>query len=213
MSIVIPSTWDKVTLENYYPFERTLGEDEFEGWEELSAEELEVKKLDLRVKRACFLSDSDPEDIMQMTIEELSAVDKLIKTPYPSKAKNTFKFKGKRFRVLLDPRKWDAWRYQAIMNECRNEGGGNIHKLMYLVTVEVKHKWSKKEIKIEPDEIEQRINDFKQLSVAVANPIGVFFWNLYNVLTEVTLSYSETEMEKLTKITKEAEDSLRNMDG
>lgn len=211
--MTIPTTWDKVTLENYYPFERTLGEENFKGWEELTQEELEVKKLDLRIKRACLLTDIEVEDALKMTMEQLSAVDVLIKTPYPGKVRKSFKFKGKRYKVLLDPRKWDAGRYQSIMNECRNKDSDNVHKLMYLVSVEVKNRFSKKEIELDPDEIEARINEFKQLPVSIANPIGVFFWNLYKLLTELTLSYSEIEMQKKLKMMKKEEDSLRNMAG
>jgi hypothetical protein len=200
---MIPATWQEVTLENFYPLERTLKEEPKD----------EVEKHDLLVKRACFISDMEVEEVQELTMNELLVVDKLLRTPLPTKLNLSFKLNGRLYVVKLDPTKWDAWRYKAVMNECRNIGSDNLHKLMFLVSVEIKNRFSTKEIKCPPEEVEERMEEFKQLSVALANPLVVFFYNLSNDLTENILSFSEAQMKKMKMTLNQETDYLKNSDG
>lgn len=200
---MIPTNWSQVTLENFYPFARTLEE----------TPKTDLEEFDLMVKRACFLSDMDVEDIMQLPEDEINKVNNLLRTPYPTKINKYIRHKGQLYRVILNPNAESAWRYKAIMNECRNEKGDNLHKILYLCCVPIKSMWNKKEVTIPAHEVEELMNGFKQLPYSIVNPIVVFFCNLSKSLTENILLYSEDQMKKMKTIVDKQIDSLKSMDG
>jgi len=181
---MIPTNWSQVTLESYVPFQKTLDE----------VPETELQKHDLRVKRACLLANVEPEVIMNMTMDEIAKVDDLIKSPRPTKIVKSFRINGQTYRVKLDPRKYNAGEYMAVMNACKDNGGENLHRILFLVCEPVNN-WGRKK-KFTPDEFEARMKDFKQLPVSIAYPIAVFFWTLSRKLTDVILDYSEETMTK-----------------
>ena len=199
---MIPTNWSQVTLENFYPFARTLSEEP----------KTELQMLELMIKRACFLSNEEVEVIEDLPAEELNKVNELIATPYPTKINKFIRFKGQLYKVILDPRKEKSWRYKAIMNECRKEGD-NLHRLMYLCCVPIKSILNQKEIEVPAHEVAERMESFKQLPISIVNPIVVFFCSHSKTLTENILSFSDQELRKMNKTIQEEIEYFKNMDG
>jgi hypothetical protein len=82
----------------------------------------------------------------------------------------------------------------SVMNQLKDSKIENLHKVIFQVCREVD--WKGKTIEIDLKELPARIESFKQLPLKVANPISVFFWSLCDTLTEDTLQYSISQMEK-----------------
>ena len=182
---MIPSSWDSVTVESYVPFQKTLSENP----------QSESEAYDLRIKRACLLANVDVDEVLNLPHKELMKVDDLLKKPIPTKIIKRFRLKGHLYQAHLDPRKYTAGEYMAVMNACKDKGAENIHRILFLVCRPINKVGSI--ITIPPDEVEQRINDFKELPVSIGYPIALFFWNLSKKLTDATLDYSTEILKKV----------------
>lgn len=114
------------------------------------------------------------------------------------------KIDGRVFEFELDAQKLDAGSYITIMDvlkRAKEEGVLNyIHKILAEMATE-------KGKKADADVAELF---YKNLTVDVAYPIGVFFWKLSNALMQRILPYLASQMEMKVS---ELEDLLSNGDG
>jgi hypothetical protein len=182
---MLPSNWNDITIEQYVAVYKTLSE------EPKDAE----AQLNLLVKRVCLLTNQEPDWVEDnCTMQDLARMQDFLKSDLPTKLITDFKFEGRRYKVDIDPTKYDAGRYMSVMNQLKDSKIENLHKVIFQVCREVD--WKGKTIEIDLKELPARIESFKQLPLKVANPISVFFWSLSDNLTDVTLQYSISQMEK-----------------
>jgi len=199
---MIPKSWDNVTVEQFVLVEKTRNE--------VPANELAA--IDLRIKRACYLTDEEPEDVMNWSMEELIKVDALMNTPLPEgKIINQFRLNGQLYTFRMNPNKLSADEYMTIMNTAKDSSLENLHKILF--NIAQPRKWYGKKMTIKPEDVEKRIADFKQLPLKIANPIAVFFWTLSNNLTDAILDYSIDKMNQVNKTLREEIECLKDMDG
>lgn len=191
---MIPKNWDNITIDQYAALKKT---------ESVKPKD-ELEEHDLRVQRACIITGLDLNEINSWPFKELLKVDDLMKTPLPTKIIKTFRLNGKLYRFRENPKKYSGGEYCAIMNACKDASVSreselkSMHRLCYLICKPVNILGFKQKI-TEPEEIEKRIDDFKQLPLKIANPMALFFWALSETLTDAILVYSTDQMNMMNK--------------
>lgn len=219
---MIPKSWDNVTIDQYVAIKKT----------EAIIPKDKLEEHDLRVQRACILTDLDLDVINAWSFEELLKVDKLMEANLPTRVVKRFKLNGKRYRFKENPYTYNGGQYCAVMNACKEGGIENLNRLCYLISEPINF-WGKRQTTNDeyfnslladrmlkrpkptplPYEILQLMEDFKQLPLKVANPMAVFFWTLSEVLTDAILDYSTKKMKKITEQVQKEISYLEGTDG
>lgn len=199
---MLPKDWNDITIEQYVAVYKTLSE------EPKDAE----AQLNLLVKRTCLLTFKEPEWIEDnLTMNDLAKMQDFLKSDLPTKLITRFRFKGRRYKVDLDPTKYDAGRYMSVMNQLKDSKIDNLHKVIFLICREVD--WKGKTIEVPLNELGERIESFKELPLKIANPVSVFFWMLSNNLTNDILKYSIDMIQKANQKIVEETNYLEDMVG
>lgn len=196
----IPKDWSDITVGQFQEYQKTLGEEPNNVLEE----------QDLLERRAMALTGFDWDQLGQLTMKQLYAINNIPKTDIKGKLKKRIKVAGRRYRVILDPTKEESLRYKMVMNACK-EKDVQLHRLMFSVCVPIN--WMGKDQDLKPYEVQERLNEFKSMPMTIANPIVVFFWNLSNDLTQSILQFSNSKMKEMNKMVTTEIDSIKNMAG
>lgn len=199
---MIPATWDNVTIDQYVAIKKT----------EAIVPKDKLEEHDLRVQRACILTGLDLDVINAWSFIELLKVDTLLSTAPPTKVVRHFRLNGNYYTFRENPKKYSGGEYSAVMNACKDGGLNNLHRLCYLISQPTNLLGFKKKV-TDPEDIEKRIEDFKQLPLKIANPMAVFFWTLSENLTDVILDYSAKKMTKITAAVQKEISYLEGTDG
>ena len=190
---MIPSNWDKVTIEGYVAFTNSLKE----------KPENNVDIINLQIKRVCYLTGCEPEEAEALSTKGLGAINKLVNTPKPQKLITRFKLNGINYRFKLLSGVRTGGEYAAIMNAVKGGQLENLHHVMFLISEPIKRHWlffwKWKAYEFEATDIPQRIQDFKQLTLDIANPAAVFFSRLSKELTSLLLDYSVDQLKEMTE--------------
>jgi hypothetical protein len=185
---MLPKNWNDITIEQYVAVYKTLSEDPKDA----------EAQLNLLVKRVCLLTNQEPDWVEEnCTMQDLAKMQDFLKSDLPLKLITDFRFEGRRYKVDIDPTKYDAGRYMSVMNQLKDSKIENLHKVIFQVCREVD--WKGKTIEIDLKELPERIESFKQLPLKVANPISVFFCALSESLTNDILQYSISQIQTATK--------------
>lgn len=185
---MLPSNWNDITIEQYVAVYKTLSEDPKDA----------EAQLNLLVKRVCLLTNQEPDWVEEnCTMQDLAKMQDFLKSDLPTRLITDFRFEGRRYKVDIDPTKYDAGRYMSVMNQLKDSKIENLHKVIFQVCREVD--WKGKTIEIDLKELPARIESFKQLPLKVANPISVFFCALSESLTNDILQYSISQIQTATK--------------
>jgi hypothetical protein len=199
---MLPKNWNDITLEQYVAVYKTLQEEPTES----------EAILNLLIKRVCLLTNKEPEWVEDnCTMNDLAKMQEFLKAPLPTKLITRFKFNGKRYKVDLDPTKYDAGRYMSVMNQLKDNKIENLHKVIFQICRQVD--WKGKTIDVDLNTIQETIEGFKQIPLKVINPISVFFCSLSENLTQSILEYSTQEMTKATELLQTEIDYLKDSDG
>jgi len=199
---MLPKDWNDITLEQYVAVYKTLSE------EPKDAE----AQLNLLIKRVCLLTNQDPgwvED--NLTMNDLAKMQDFLKVELPQKLIRSFRFNGKRYKVDINPTKYDAGRYMSVMNQLKDNKVENLHKVMFQICREVN--WYGKTIEKDLSKLAEEIESFKQLPMKIVNPISVFFCLLSEHLTNGMLKYSTEQMSKAKEALQMEIDYLADMAG
>ena len=182
---MLPHNWNDITIEQYVAVYKTLEE------EPKDAE----AQLNLLIKRTCLLTFKEPEWVEDnLTMNDLAKMQDFLKSELPTKLIADFRFKGRKYKADIDPTKYDAGRYMSVMNQLKDSKIDNLHKVIFLICREVD--WKGKTVEVPIEELGQRIEDFKELPLKIANPLSVFFYSLSDNLTKDILEYSTELMKK-----------------
>jgi len=208
---MIPKKWDKITIEQFVNLQATTKEEP----------KTELDKFNLNIKRVCYLTGLEVEEALKLPTSVSIDIEKLLKTEMPQRLSTTFKLNGVQYKVILDARQLDGQRYISVMNSAKRGTMKNLHQVMYNICKPIKFGFRKKfpfigykEYEFEAHEVEERINDFKQLTLDIANPVSVFFSTLSKSLIVALEDYSLQKMKEMTKMTNDLATDLReDMDG
>lgn len=199
---MLPKNWDDITLEQYVAVYKTLSE-EPKG---------EDGDWNLLIKRVCLLTNKEPgwvED--NLTLNDLQKMQEFLKTPLPQKLIRSFRFNGKRYKVDINPTKYDAGRYMSVMNQLKENKVDNLHKVMFQICREVN--WYGKTVEKDLGKLHEEIESLKQLPMKIVNPISVFFCLLSEHLMNDILRYSTEQMNKAKEDLQMEIDYLADMAG
>lgn len=199
---MIPKNWSQVTVQQYakyYPLR-----------EEKPTDPLEAH--DLKMEKICALTGMELKEVLELTEDILGFVDDLERTPFPKKMIKYFRLNGQLYKVKPNPRSFTAGEFMAVMNACKDNTVDGLHRILFNVCDPIKNIFGKK-IKFKPEDIEDRMNDFKKLPVSIGWPIALFFWNLSDELNKNILEFSTQQMEKLNKKLQKEADYLERTDG
>lgn len=199
---MLPKNWDDITLEQYVAISKTLCEqpkDDEANWR-------------LLIKRVSYLTGKDPDWVEDnLTINDLNRMREFLKMDLPTKIIRHFRLNGKRYVVDLDPTKYNAGRYMAVMNQLKDQRPEAIHKVLFQVCREID--WKVKTIEPDLNKLPETIESFKQLPLKIANPIRFFFAMLSENLTNDTLLYLTNQAKTMTKELQEEIDYLNDSAG
>jgi hypothetical protein len=200
---MLPKDWNDITIEQYVAVYKTLKDNPKDTDSQSS----------LLILLTCLLTDKEPEWVEDnLTLNDLAKMQDFLKLDLPKKLVRDFRFNGKRYKVDIDPTKYNAGRYISVMNQLKGDNDiDSLHKVVYQVCREVN--WmgftKKKNISDIPTEIES----FKQLPLKIANPIAVFFCNLSESLMLDIQKYLTNQMKKITADLQAEIDSLADTNG
>lgn len=169
--------WSKVSISNYIEYYKSL------SWD--SPKDV-IQQLDQNIERVSYLTGQSYEEIEEYTASEIAQIIKDAQE-MPTTLYESFEFKGRKYRVDIDPTKYKAGRYMSVMNAVKDNAVENLHRILFIVCTEIDDKGN--EVEVPDNEIAERMNDFKELPMLYANPIAVFFYSLCNELTNVTLQF------------------------
>lgn len=205
---MVPENWDKVTLEGFAAFNRSLKEEP----------ETAQEKYDLMIKQVMYLTNCEPEEAEKATIEDFGKVKRLIKTPKPQLLHKTFELNGIKYRFKLLSGTRTGGELTAINNVSKRGVIDNLHQIMFLISEPIKFGFKKqfpfigwKSYQFDNVEVADRINDFKQMTLEVANPAAVFFSKVRKELFDLLENYLIEEMKNQTEQMKELEADLKGL--
>lgn len=201
---MIPKDWSSITIEQFVALKPTL---------EIEVQD-SIHELNLGLERYKILTNNYDANDSTVFLKDLEEVKRLLTSKMPEVIQEDFDLNGFRYRVLLNPEKLPAVDYITIMNLAKL-GDANLHQIIFTICkplVKKRGRWVTYDF--EPWELKERIEDFKQLTMDVVNPIRLFFSSVSTDLTDLILAYSEKEMERQEQKINEAIQSLEeNMVG
>ena len=188
----IPKSWKDVTLQQYIELE-TLPNYDVDSESEI---------LQRKITEAHILTGLSVKEIDKMPFGELYKIKTLLDSKKPQRLRRSFKHRGVRYRVQLNPSKLDSGRFLAILNLSRKDPVKKTPQILLNVCIPYKRVlffW-RKYYEFESEEFVDKIREFEQLPVSVANPILVFFCNLSERLLKRTQEYLGQQMSRQADI-------------
>lgn len=227
MQVTIPKNWNKVTIEGYVSFMKSINK----------KTETAAELVRLQISRACYLTGCEVEEAQKLTTTEYSKVKKLATTPLPQNLKTSFKLKGIRYRLIhqaqkltgdrtdnirtLDAKLMNGGQYASVMNCVKRGHLDTLHQILFNLCEPMKFGFRNKLIFIgwkpydfKEHEVEERINDFHSLTLDVANPASVFFCKVSKLLIKSLEDYSYSQLREMNKQMKKLQaDLIADSDG
>ena len=162
---MIPKSWDKITIEQFVELQDAL--------DEKPKTDLEI--VNNKILQAVILSGLTVEEVEELSLDELENVNRLLGSDLPQRIRKSFKLNGIRYKVIFDARKLNGSRYIAVMNTAKRGTIKGLHQVMYSISQPTKFGFRKKfpfigykDYEFKAYEVEDRINDFKQLTIDIA---------------------------------------------
>lgn len=196
---VIPKDWSKVTLGQYVELE-LLPEYDREDPEQV---------LIRKTTEAHILTGLDVEEIDKLTIEEIVTMRDFLASKMPQAIQKRFKLNGIRYEVELNPTKHNRNKFVSVLNMIRANPVKNMHQVLFTICRPYRRTLTgRKYYDFDAWESRERINDFKSITMDIANPIMVFFCNLSQELLNLIQSYLDNQNQTMQAKIKEMTNEL-----
>lgn len=212
----IPNNWNQVTLERWAALMETIGE----------TPETERDIVDRSIRRVMLITGCSPEEARKFPLNEVQKVDKLLNTELPNQLKKRFTLNGITYKVVTRLHKLPSGEVKELAADASIMKTGPVlaalntkgdfdkwHQAIFNVCKPVKRnalgRW--KEYEFEAFEIKDRIEDFKQLTLDIANPIAVFFSLLSKEYYNYTLDFLANQQLKMQQMLKQSEKELADV--
>lgn len=209
---MIPANWNNITIETWAALMATIEEKP-----ETTQEIIGHKRRQLMLLTGC-----EAEKAKAFPLIDLHKVTTLLGTPMPMKLFKKFKLNGIRYRVETRLNRLPNGRVETIAADARILNANQLisavstkakpdrwHQAIFNVCIPYKRTWwlFTKDFEFEDWEVENRIEDFKQLPMETANPIAVFFSSLSKAYLKGMEDYlTEKTMMIQTKLKESLED-------
>lgn len=208
----LPNNWNEVKLRQFIHYLEYKDE----------KPETTEERFNLLYKRICAITDCSVEEARNLKVKDQSKLQKLFNTKLEQRLFPSFKLNGVRYRPIgskssfVDVRELDGERYAAIKQASKRGATKYLHQILFLICEPIKFGFKKsfpfigwKGYEFNENEVENRINDFKELPMKYANPLSVFFLTLSRELNLGIQDYLEGFMEKTIQ---EAEETLASLE-
>ncbi len=197
-------TWNNITVEQYSKLYPTL---KTEGMKDLEL-------IDNAILQMSILKRITIEEAQYTTTKEVQEIQDFLKSPLPTKIHRFWKCNGIRYEFNIHADRLRGGGYIGIMNGIKDDPIKSLHLNLFNMCKPVKFGlkgWTP--YKFQQYEIQDRIEEFKQMPISVAYPIAVFFLNLSKHLTESTPDYLTSQMKKMKNKLDEIKADLVSGDG
>jgi hypothetical protein len=192
----IPKSWDDITMGNFTTYLQVC-KDKTNPSED---------KVQLLTRKVSAILGVSIEEAKRISIEDLNKVTKIMGSKLPSRLMLSFKLNGKRYRPIIDARKLNGEKYAAVKLAQSRDSLDTLPQILFIISERRKFGiWKSfpfigyKTIEPKPEDIEQSVNDFKQLSVGIGYPMTSFFLNVCKELKRHLKDFSLKEVEKMMK--------------
>lgn len=190
-----PKSWDDITMGNFAAYLRISTDKENAGETTVS----------LLTRKIAALMGITIEDARKISIEDVNKLTRLM-AKLPTRLILSFKLNGKRYRPVINARKLNGEKYAAIKLAQSRDKYETLPQILFIVSERRKFGlWKSwpfigyKTIEPKPEDVEQAVNDFKELPVSVGWPMACFFLNVCKELNNRLGDYSLSELEKMMK--------------
>lgn len=200
----LPKNWDEISLDAYSRLYPLIKE----------KPKTALEQVNLNYRRIMSVMDCEVEDVDMLTVDEVTKFNNLITSEMPTKIYKRFKVNGYKYEFNLDANTLNAGGYASIMTDIQDKPYNMIYKIMFNIATPIKlTPMGYKPYEFEKTEIHERMEEFKQMPISVANPIAFFFCSLSKALTEVTEDYLSNQMKKMQTSLDHLKEDLQNTDG
>lgn len=195
----IPKSWADISIAN------------FSAYLKVTKKKQESNDVAYITQKVAAILGISIEEARKIPIEDVNKVVRVMGSKLPSRLMYSFKLKGQRYRAVIDARKLNGEKYTAIKMAQSRDANETLHHLLFLISEPRKFGIRKrfpfigwKTFEFKPEDLEQRINDFKQLPVDIGWPMASFFLRVSEELKHRLKEYSLSELDKMT-------DQMRNL--
>lgn len=190
-----PKSWDDITMGNFAAYLK-ISKDKAQDGE---------SAVDLLHRKYAALLGITVEAVKQIPIDRLNVISGFI-GKLPSRLILSFKLKGNRYRPVIDARKLNGAKYTAVKLARSRDKYETLPQILFIISERRKFGlWKSwpfigyKTIEPKPEDVEQAVNDFKELPVSVGWPMACFFLNVCKELNNRLNDYSMSELDKMMK--------------
>lgn len=189
-----PKSWDDITMGN------------FAAYLKMSNGKTRLVEDDVAVltERVSALLGISVDDAKKIAIEDVNRITRIV-SKLPTRLMLSFKLKGKRYRPVIDSRKLNGEKYTAVKLAQSRDPFETLPQILFIISEQRKFGFRKKfpfigwrTIEPQPEDIEQAIEDFKQLPVSIGWPMASFFLRTSKKLSYLLKEFSLNELDKLT---------------
>lgn len=191
----IPKSWDDITMGNFAAYLR-ISKDKPQDSD---------NQVTVLTRKVAALLGISIEDARKISYEDVNKITRLM-AKLPTRLMLSFKLNGKRYRPVIDARKLNGEKYAAVKLAQSRDPFETLPQVLFIISEQRKFGFRKKfpfvgwyTVEPEPEEVEQAINDFKQLPVSIGWPMASFFLNVSRQLKYRLKDFSLNELDRLTE--------------
>jgi hypothetical protein len=191
----IPKSWDDITMGNLAAYLKMSN-----GKPRLVEDDPAVL-----TERVAVLLGITIDEAKKIPIAEVNQITRVF-SKLPTRLMLSFNLKGKRYKAVIDARKLNGEKYTAIKLAQSRDPYETIPQILFIVSEQRKFGFRKKfpligwrTIEPQPEDIEQAIEDFKQLPVSIGWPMASFFLRTSKELREYLKEFSLKGLDRMTE--------------
>lgn len=191
-----PKSWDDITMGNFTAYLK-ISEDKAQAGE---------SAVDLITRKVAAILGVTIDEAKRIPIADVNRVVAIMASKLPSRLMLSFKLNGKRYRPVIDARKLNGEKYAAIKLAQSRDKYETLPQILFIISERRKFGlWKSwpfigyKTIEPKPEDVEQAVNDFKQLPVGIGWPMACFFLNVCKELNDHLKDFSLSELDKMMK--------------
>ena len=187
---MIPTHWDHISTRQYMLLNKSLKK---------PVPETAGERLDLLIERTMIITQLPLEDALKTPLTELQKVEKLLKTPLPTKIYKEFKLNGVWYEFTLNPKEINSEQFAGIKEAIKEDPEQGYAMAMYYLAKPFKNSivnriLKRKYIETDPADVVDVIESFHDLPITVSRPVCLFFLTVSEAYKNYSAEYSKNQM-------------------
>ncbi len=196
---MIPNKWDNITVGTYSKLYPTFDTKDLEG----------VELVDNKINQLSIIKGISLDEAQNCNMKEVDRLSELLNAPLPTKIVKRFKLNGVNYRFNMDANQLNGGGYIGVMDSIKDDPIKNMHVTLFNLATPQKFSvkgW--KDYEFKEHEVQERMDEFKQLPMCIAYPIALFFLTLLKNLIGDSGDFSSALMKRMSKILDETKADL-----